>query len=473
MVFSSYVFLFAFLPILLALYYIFPGRRTRNIILLLSSLLFYAWGEPIYVVLMIFSTLFNYAFSLLIEKTHNGPKKHLANYHLAFAMIINLGLLGFFKYYGFLLENLNLLFDLKLMAHQLPLPIGISFYTFQTMSYTIDVFNKKVAAKKDLIAFATYVTLFPQLVAGPIVRYSDVEYELDHRQENFPLFAQGIQRFFVGLGKKVILANPMGFMANEIYGSNVTEHSSLILWLAIVAYSLQIYFDFSGYSDMAIGLGKMFGFNFLENFNYPYISKSVTEFWRRWHISLSTWFRDYVYIPLGGNRCSAPRMLFNLLIVWLATGIWHGAAWNYVLWGLYYFVLLMMEKYLWGKYLKKTPQIFQHFYAVFFIMIGWLLFRIEDLSQLWQTALRMFIYHPIDWTTFVVQYKSLFYALPFLPLAILAATPIFTKIFPVTDDSKKGAWRIHIEYTLVFAIGLIAIVILAGEGFNPFIYYRF
>ncbi len=341
MVFSSLTFLFIFLPVTLTLYFISP-KKFKNVVLLITSLIFYAWGEPIYIFLMIFSSIVDYFHGLLIEKFRNENKK--AKFVVLSSVVINLGLLSFFKYSDFLIDNFNHLFNTGFDTLDLPLPIGISFYTFQTMSYTIDVYRKEAPVQRSPLALATYVTLFPQLIAGPIVRYQTVAEQINDRKETIDKFADGVKRFIIGLGKKVLLANNIGMLWSEIQATNINDLTILTAWLGVFAFSFQIYFDFSGYSDMAIGLGKMFGFDFLENFNYPYISQSITEFWRRWHISLGTWFKDYVYVSLGGNKVSKIKMYRNLFIVWFLTGLWHGASWNFIVWGLYFGIIIAIEK---------------------------------------------------------------------------------------------------------------------------------
>lgn len=367
MLFSSNFFLFTFLPGVLILYFLSPVR-FRNFILFIASLFFYSWGEPVYVFLMLFSAAFNYAMALDINKEQK--KGGSGKSTLVFTIIINLFILCFFKYYGFLMDTVNSLFHIDIKYTALPLPIGISFYTFQALSYIFDVYWKNVKVQKSLLKFSLYLSLFPQLIAGPIVKYKDVALQLDNREHSGEKFGKGSKRFIMGLAKKVILANNFGLLYTTITSGN-DSLTVLTSWLGIIAYTLQIYFDFSGYSDMAIGLGHMFGFDFMENFNYPYISESVTEFWRRWHISLSTWFKEYVYIPLGGNRVKVSRHILNLLIVWSLTGLWHGASWNFIVWGLYYGVLLIVEKYFIGKYIKKAPAFFRHIYALLIIMTGW------------------------------------------------------------------------------------------------------
>ena len=371
MLFSSLVFLFTFLPITLLVYYLVP-RKVKNVVLLIASLIFYAWGEPVYVLIMLFSIVFDYANGRLIEhfKNKNCPGK--AKAALIVDLCGNLAILGFFKYTDFVIGSINSITGAGLSLLHIALPIGISFYTFQTMSYTIDVYRGEVAAQKNILTFATYVTLFPQLIAGPIVQYKTVEKELMHRKVTLEDFSEGAFRFSVGLAKKVLLANQIGSLWNSI--SQLNHMSVATAWLGAIAYSFQIYFDFSGYSDMAIGLGRMFGFYFLENFNFPYMSKTITEFWRRWHISLGSWFRDYIYIPLGGNRVSTGRHIRNILVVWALTGLWHGASWNFVFWGVYYGLLLLAEKFLLGRFLEKAPVWLRNLYTMFAVIIGWVFF---------------------------------------------------------------------------------------------------
>ena len=380
MVFSSLEFLLMFLTITLLVYFIVP-LKIRNIVLLIVSLIFYGWGEPVYVFLMIFTIAVDYIFGLLVERNLKKDDRKRAKTCLVLSIVINLSILGFFKYYDFFVSNLRLIPGLSgLPLLGLSLPIGISFYTFQALSYVIDVYRGDTSAQHNAAAFGAYVTLYPQLIAGPIVRYKDVDDQLTEREHSVPLFADGVRTFAAGMGKKVLLANMAGQLWEYFKATPTGERTVVGAWLGMLCYTFQIYFDFSGYSDMAIGLGKMIGFRFLENFNYPYISKSITEFWRRWHISLGTWFREYVYIPLGGNRCSRAKNLRNIFIVWFLTGFWHGASWNYILWGLYYFVLLMIEKTFLLEKLKKAPAVVSHIYTMFFVVIGWLLFVFEDLS---------------------------------------------------------------------------------------------
>lgn len=468
MVFSSIIFLFTFLPLALLLYYSVP-RSVKNMILLIISLVFYAWGEPVYVLLMIFTTVFDYLAALIISKNKDDKVKRRIVFIIALA--VNLLILGFFKYYGFLIDNINLIFNTNIQYTKLALPIGISFYTFQVLSYVVDVYLEKVKVQRSLISFGLYVTMFPQLVAGPIVKYTDIDYQLTNRKESVNKFGQGVDRFIAGLGKKVLLANNIGIVWTTIQGMNTENISVLTAWIGIIAYTFQIYFDFSGYSDMAIGLGKMFGFDFIENFNYPYISTSVTEFWRRWHISLGGWFREYVYIPLGGNRVNTLKHIRNLFIVWFLTGLWHGASWNFIVWGLYYGLILLIEKLVLNKALKKLPKPIKHIYTMLLVMIGWTFFGSETLSSALEYLKIMFGLSGnaiIDSTSIYYLYTNIKL---FVILAI-CATPIALVIF--RNIIRKGK-----TLGVVFAVGfnilimLISIAYLVNETYNPFLYFRF
>ena len=461
MLFSSNLFLFAFLPVVLVLYYLCP-RNFRNVVLLAVSLFFYGWGEPVYLLLMVGNILINYLSGLWIHRCRARGKNPAGV--LVFAVAANLLILGYFKYFNFFVTQLQLLIPaLKgLSVPQIPLPIGISFYIFQSMSYVIDVYWNNVGVQRNVLTFGTYVTLFPQLIAGPIVRYRDVAQQMETRRENLSDFSSGILLFVIGLGKKVLLANPMGNLWNQLQN----QQGLLCAWVGILAFTLQIYFDFSGYSDMARGLGRMFGFEFLENFNYPYISASVTEFWRRWHISLSTWFREYVYIPLGGNRLGKGRQTVNLLVVWMLTGFWHGASWNYILWGLYYAVLLILEKNFLLKLLKKLPGFVGHVYTVFAFLLGWALFYFEDMGALGAFLVRLFT--PGSSTaagmTLVTAY------LPLMAVCCVAATPLAAKLASARKDSAAmGVLRI----LAVMILLLLCTAALASQSYNPFIYFRF
>ncbi len=470
MVFSSLTFVFMFLPMVIGIYYILPNRQLKNVWLLVSSLFFYAWGEPIYVGIMLLSTVNDYSFSRLIDLAKKAGKLYKAKIYLICSILFNMGLLGFFKYGNFLVDNLNSIFGTGWHLHDLPLPIGISFYTFQTMSYTIDVYRGHVKAQKKILPIATYVTLFPQLIAGPIVRYITVEDELTNRRENITDFSEGLRRFIIGLGKKVLIANQMGLIADRVFNDFGSETGTIMAWIGILAYTFQIYFDFSGYSDMAIGLGRIFGFHFLENFNYPYMSKSITEFWRRWHISLGTWFKEYIYIPLGGNK---KHKIINILIVWFLTGFWHGANWNYIIWGLYFGLLLLLEKYVYGRFLAKTPSFVQHLYAMFLVVIGWVFFRIEDIDLIKSCLKTLFVYQPTTMNSLMFDYQSILYALPFFALAGIGSTPVVKKIIGdgAHMDRRKGLAVVKDGYLIIVMI--LALVFLVGETYNPFIYFRF
>ncbi len=411
-----------FLPFVLTLYYITP-RRFRNLTLFIVDLVFYAWGEPWLVILMLFSILLNYTSGILIGI--NREKKGLARFIFILSVILNLGLLGFFKYAGFIGETLNMVMPfLNIPILEIALPIGISFYTFQTMSYTIDVYKNTVKVQKNIITFGTYVSLFPQLIAGPIVRYEDVAEQLMHRKETLQGFTDGVKLFLIGLSKKVLLANEMGNLWDAVRESG-TQSGALGSWVGIIAYTFQIYFDFCGYSEMAMGLGKMFGFDFLKNFDYPYISKNITEFWRRWHISLGTWFREYVYIPLGGNRKGLYRQIINIAVVWFLTGLWHGASWNFILWGLYFGVLLMIEKLFMLKVLKKAPAIISHIYSIIIILFGWVLFYFENLNEMGIFLARMFgsdgFMMSGDISVKIISY------IPLLIVSAITSTPLINK----------------------------------------------
>ena len=464
MVFSSLLFLFLYLPIVLILYYICP-RKWRNLLLFVVNLVFYGWGEPVYVSLMIFSTVVDYTCGYFISKYRETNKKK-AKAFVVTSVIINLSLLGFFKYAGFIADTLNYLPFLNIPSLTIPLPIGISFYTFQTMSYSIDVYRGDAPMQKNIITFGTYVSLFPQLIAGPIVRYKDVAYQLDHRRETLDQFTKGVCIFCVGLAKKVLIANQMGALWDNLRATG--ETGWLGSWVGIIAYTFQIYFDFSGYSDMACGLGNMFGFEFLKNFNYPYISKSITEFWRRWHISLGTWFREYVYIPLGGNRKGVVRQMLNLLIVWFLTGFWHGADFNFIFWGLYFGLLLVLEKFVLKKWLDKAPAAIQHIYALFFIVIGWVLFYFSDLSEMGAFFTSMFGFGGT-----VISQDAGALALSYLPMLLVAAfasTPVMTNLYRKIENIK-AAPILKTAFCIV-VLGL-STALLVSQSYNPFLYFRF
>lgn len=466
MVFSSLEFIFVFLASVLAVYYLVPPK-ARNIVLLLFSLVFYGWGEPVYVFLMIATITVDYICGYIIGRDLDSKPKR-AKVTLIVSIVINLALLGVFKYYDFFAGTLNSLLGRGVFPTLgLTLPIGISFYTFQALSYVIDVYRRDARVQKNIAAFGTYVTLFPQLIAGPIVRYADVDDQLRERTHSLTLFASGCRTFICGLAKKILLANAAGAMWNSL--SAAAEPDALGAWLAIVFYTFQIYFDFSGYSDMAIGLGKMFGFSFRENFYYPYVSESITEFWRRWHISLSTWFREYVYIPLGGNRKGVGRTYFNLFCVWLLTGLWHGASWNFVLWGLYYFALLVIEKTFLLRLLERAPKFLRHIYSMAAVIFGWLLFVIENVSSIGAYLSRMFGGTGVFATQITVY--ELVRNLVFLAILILASTPAPKKLW-YKLYSKGTPWRI--VQSVVCAIAFVlCIAYLVDSSYNPFLYFRF
>ena len=468
MLFSSIVFLFSFLPAVMILYYLLPVR-FRNVILLLASLAFYAWGEPVYLFLMLLSILFNYFSGLDIAR--NLQDKRAAKRSLVFNLIINLAVLGFFKYEGFVLDTLNGILPVHISYHALPLPIGISFYTFQILSYIIDVYRGNVKVQTNLPNFALYVTMFPQLIAGPIVQYADVDEQLASREVSRTKFGEGSMYFIRGLAKKVLLANTSGMIFTEVSGLAKGNIAVMTAWLGAFAYMFQIYFDFSGYSDMAIGLGKMFGFEFNMNFNYPYVSKSITEFWRRWHISLSSWFRDYVYIPLGGNRVSKIKHIRNLLIVWFLTGLWHGAAWNFVAWGLYYGVILIIEKYLLSPVLDRLPDVVRHIYSIVLVVIGWVLFFSSSFGQAADYIRVMFgagAHGFADRESMYLLTSNLILWL----ILIFGSTPLVHFRYEHMLRTKK--WNTTIINSVVYAaLFIVCIAYLVTETYNPFLYFRF
>ena len=469
MVFSSITFLFLFLPIVLAVYYIVPGK-AKNIILLIASILFYAWGEPVYIVLMLLSIILNYFCGQDIEEKSDDPVK--AKRSILFAVVVNVLILMFFKYYGFLLDMLGGILPVEIPYRELPLPVGISFYTFQSLSYVLDIYWKKVKPQKNILYFALYISMFPQLIAGPIVRYIDIEKQLVSRKISAARLGQGAMFFIRGLAKKVILANTAGEIFEQISSMSAGNLSVLMAWLGCISYAFQIYFDFSGYSDMAVGLGKMFGFEFRKNFDYPYISKSITEFWRRWHISLSTWFREYVYIPLGGNRCSAVRNIINLMIVWTLTGMWHGAAWNFIAWGIYYGVLIVLEKYVWGASLDEAPRAVRHIYSLVLVMIGWVFFFSPSIGYALRYLAAMFgggagLADSCAW--FILLTHWLLYL-----LAVLGSTRVgyalINRVIGIFADGRPRMAAAAVIYTGMF---FISVAFLVTDTFNPFLYFRF
>lgn len=461
MYFSSLLFIFVFLPVTLLGYYILP-RKFRNVFLLLVNLIFYGWGEPVFILIMLVSIIVNYICALLVEKDERRKKLYLI-----ISLVISLGLLAVFKYTGFAVDMLRALPPFAWMPKiSIPLPIGISFYTFQTLSYTIDVYRGDTKAQKSLVNLGTYISFFPQLIAGPIVRYRDIALQLESRRETLSVFAEGVGIFLVGLAKKVLIANQMGVLWDTL--RETTGLGVLGSWIGIAAFSFQIYFDFSGYSDMAVGLGKMFGFEFMRNFEYPYISKSITEFWHRWHISLSTWFRDYVYIPLGGNRRSLARVIFNLFAVWFLTGLWHGASFNFIAWGLYYFIFLVLEKYVYGKLLDKLPAVLKHVYALVIIMVGWAIFYFEDFS-----ALGAFIAGMFSPNGGIISSDALSTVLTYIPLLLTAAVASlpWAKNLYMKNKDKKAV--MILETVFCAAVLILCTASLVNQSYNPFLYFRF
>ncbi len=468
MLFSSTTFLFIFLPVVLAAYYL-ARPSFRNFILLAASMFFYAWGEPRYLLIMISIVTVNYCSAILIERY-----RKYAKLILTLSILIDIGNLIYFKYTNFILENLNTIFDSKLDMLRVIMPIGISFYTFQAMSYLVDVYRKDCNVQKNYYDLMLYITLFPQMIAGPIVKYHDVEQQIGNRETTMKDFAAGLRRFITGLAKKVLIANTMGAVVERIFVMDTANFSTPIAWLGAISYSLQLYYDFSGYSDMAIGLGKMFGFTFLENFNYPYISKSITEFWRRWHISLSTWFKEYLYIPLGGNRLGNNRTYFNLFIVFLATGIWHGASWNFIFWGLWHGFFIILERITsWHKKeLKTAGNIAKHLYTILVFIIGWVIFRAETMTYAAKYILRMF---GIGEQTLTLYYWNYFICnteIIMMAIALICSTPIFRNMIHV----PKGRGMLLRKILLNAWLGILFVLSfasIADATFNPFIYFRF
>lgn len=458
MVFSSILFIFRFLPIAMILYFLTPNKY-KNLTLLLISLTFYSWGEPKYFLIMVASIFVDYFVSRGIEKSRNNKKVSIAL--LSISIVFNLGILFFFKYFNFFLENVNNILELSLKYVKITLPLGISFYTFQTMSYTIDVFLGKVKAEKNIINFGAFVCLFPQLIAGPIVKYTDINVELKHRKIDMKQIQDGIELFILGLGSKVLIANNIGAFWSEIEGKGFAGVGTVIAWISVLAFAFQIYFDFSGYSLMAIGLGKILGFNFPRNFNYPYISKSITEFWRRWHITLGSWFKEYVYIPLGGNRVGRLRLYINLFIVWFLTGFWHGASYNFILWGLYFFILISIEKAVLLKFLEKH-KIISHIYSIFFILLGWAIFAVVDLGQLKILLKEMFsVSKNNQWIYYLRNYGITFI------IATVLSTPIVKNIYNKVIKSDI------LNTFILMIIFLLCIAYLVDATYNPFLYFRF
>ena len=463
MLFTSISFLYYFLPIVIILYFIVP-KKFKNFILFLSSIFFYFCGEPIYTFLMIGEIFIAYVGARYLEK-------HRKKSILVSLLAIHIGALGLFKYSDFTINNINQIFGSKIPLLKLALTIGISFYTFQIISYVVDVYRGKVKAQKSFLKLATYVSLFPQLIAGPIVRYETIEKELDNRTSNFENFAYGIRRFVIGLGKKVLIANMLGELCDVF--STTNEKSVLFYWIFAISYSLQIYFDFSAYSDMAIGLGRMFGFHFLENFNYPYISKSITEFWRRWHMSLSSWFRDYVYIPLGGNRKETIILVRNIFIVWALTGIWHGANWTFVIWGLMYGIMLIIEKLFLTKHLEKMPSILQRIYVLFTVMISFIIFNANSIGEAWNNIIGLFGANGES----LINASTVYYLksyLVVLVIAIIGSTPLLKNIIEKLKTKTNANKIINLLEPIAMAsILIIVTAYLVDNSYNPFLYFRF
>ncbi len=481
MVFSSMVFLGIFLPVVGAVYYLTP-KKFRNLWLFVASLMFYGWGEPKYILIMLFSTVFDYVNGRMIgyfdgKGLHDRGSKAM----VVISCLGNLGILGFFKYTDFVIRSINDISGLGLSALQLALPIGISFYTFQTMSYTIDVYRGLVKPQKNIISFGMYVCMFPQLIAGPIVRYQDVAREVDRRRESETLRQRGIYRFMIGLGKKVLLANQAGEIYQQLQVFSGAELTAPVAWLSAIMYTFQIYFDFSGYSDMAIGLGMFFGFHFPENFDHPYESTSVTEFWRRWHMTLSTWFREYLYIPLGGNRRGMGRQIFNLFVVWALTGLWHGADWNFLLWGLYYFLLLLVEKLFllgWFQKHERGPKILRRIYTMLAVTCGWVLFSHTDLSQalLWWKSLFSFDGWKRGLTDHLASSGYLWlHSLPFLVILILGCTSLPKRWWKalIGPDERREGHLCRREILLTVCLFVVSVIYLVSGSYNPFLYFRF
>lgn len=466
MIFSSLLFLYIYLPIVLAIYYVSP-RKIRNLMLLIMSLIFYGWGEPIYVGLMIMSIIIGFIGALQIDKYREDKEKSTCIF--VTVLLINLGTLFLFKYYGFLIDTINSIFNTSLKIKTLLLPIGISFYTFQIISYVVDVYRNKTGVQRNIINFGTYVAMFPQLIAGPIVQYSTIEEQLSARKESFKDFGEGVERFILGLGKKVIIANNVGMIWDSVKPLAPENMSVLTAWIGIIAFTFQIYFDFSGYSDMAIGLGKMFGFHFMENFNYPYISRSITEFWRRWHISLGSWFRDYVYIPLGGNRFGQRVQLRNIFVVWFVTGLWHGASWNFIIWGLYFGLIIFIEKIRLLKLLEKMPSFICNIYTMFLVVIGWVFFDTDTLKNSIVYIGNMFgVNNNIGYDNLSLYLINT--NVVFLVIVIICSTPLFKKFMDFLKNNVIGK---TVVIGIYISIIIVSTSFLVGESYNPFLYFRF
>lgn len=489
MVFSELIFVYAFLPLNLIIYFLAKNVRVKNTVMLIFSLVFYAWGEPLFVLLLVGMALIDWLLSLWVGVARARGKQGSARFALILACVVSLGGIGVFKYGTFFMENLQLLTGFPKVIPEILLPIGISFYTFQLLSYVVDVYRGEVPPQRDFRLLLLYVSLFHQCIAGPIVRYQDVSEELLRRTTSFKDMSEGITRFTVGFAKKALLANHCDLLAKQFLGlkaedtldvltsAQIASLPAAALWMSMAFYMLMIYLDFSAYSDMAIGMGKMIGFHYKENFNYPYVSQTVTDFWRRWHMSLSSFFRDYVYIPLGGNRCSRMRQLFNMLVVWFLTGLWHGASWNFVLWGLYFFVFLALEKLFFGKVLDKLPRIFRHVYLLVVVFFGWILFRVENLSDMWTMVCGMFGANGNAWTSFETN-TLLLGNCAFLGIAVLACTPLVKVVSAFMTEkaqSSKGVLIVHAiaQTATPVILLLLGTAMLIGNSYNPFLYFRF
>lgn len=460
MLFNSFTFIFIFLPIVLILYFLNKNIIYRNAVILLSSILFYAWGEPVYIILLLFSTLVNYVLGIILNKKNSKSI-------LIIGILINVSILGFYKYINFIINNLNQLFNLDFNNLDLVLPLGISFYTFQSIAYLIDIYLQKISIEKNIFNFSLYMFFFPKVLQGPIEPYQNFAIFIKERKSNLDDIINGIKRFIFGLGKKVIIANQIAIIADTIFNG---QHGTVLIWLAAIAYTIQIYFDFSGYTDMALGIAQIFGFKLSENFNYPYISQSVSDFWRRWHMSLGSWFRNYIYIPLGGNRVPIIRFICNILVVWLLTGLWHGAAWNFIFWGIYYGIILLFEKIFINKLLVRTPRLIKWFYSIIIIIIGWVIFS-NPLHNALSFIKTMFIYKPENVVNFVLNNSDILIALPYLIIGIIGSTPIVNNFYLKINKSSRWAEIITSTYTLI--IYLLSLIFLVSSTYNPFIYFRF
>ena len=466
MVFSSLYFLFLYLPVVLLVYYVTP-LKWRNAVLLFFNLIFYGWGEPVYILLMVFTIVLDYFAGLIVSRRKKQGDDREAKLAVAVALVLNLAILFFFKYWDLVATTLQHA-GVNMPVLNLTLPIGISFYTFQTMTYPVDIYRGDADVPKNLVSFGTFVTLFPQLIAGPIIKYKDLADQMNERTHSPEKFASGVQIFVIGLGKKVLLANNLGMLWDAYKALPAAELTVAGSWLGLLAFSLQLYFDFSGYSDMAMGMGRMLGFEFIENFNYPYISKSVTEFWRRWHMSLGTWFREYLYIPLGGNRVSKPRLIFNLLVVWAATGIWHGASWNFLIWGLYFAVILIAEKFFLAPLLQKLPAAVQHLYTLFLVLVSWAIFAVEDFGHMREYLAAMFGLAQGGLADGTFWYYLRSYG-PTLLIAVLASVPLWAKLW-----KRLPRRAVQIVLPILVLAGLtFSTAYLVDSTYNPFLYFRF